>query len=61
VTDDERRKVAGQAEDRRAAELLGGLLGKTDTATVVLSGRCGACGYMLPDSPGHVNTCGPTP
>jgi hypothetical protein len=52
-------RIAAGLEDR---EMLTGVLVKTArSGKVVLSGRCGVCGYMLPDSPGHVNTCGPTP
>jgi hypothetical protein len=36
--------------------VLSGLLSEHRTSEVVLSGRCGDCGYML-ESPGHKISC----
>ena len=44
-------------EDVQQATQLAGLLKDTGTPGVVLSGRCGACGYLL-ESAGHAVTCG---
>ena len=41
-------------------KVLGGVMnaaGTADTSAVVLSGRCGECGYLL-TAPGHEITCG---
>jgi hypothetical protein len=38
--------------------VLSGLLSEHRTSEVVLSGRCGECGYLL-ESQGHRISCGP--
>jgi hypothetical protein len=55
VNDDDRE--AERIEDRQLAAQLAGLLREAGTAGVVLSGRCGECGYLL-TSAGHEISCG---
>jgi hypothetical protein len=43
-------------EQKAAAQLAGRTRKPGDDGTVVLSGRCGTCGYLL-GSPGHQVTC----
>ena len=43
-------------EEQRDAAVLAGLLRAPGTSEVVLSGRCGECGYMT-DSSGHEISC----
>ena len=47
--------AASAGED--TTKVLAGLLKPPGGREVVLSGRCGTCGYML-TSPGHRTTCG---
>ena len=48
--------LPGRIEDPAAA-LLAGLLREPGDRGVVLSGRCGTCGYLLGSS-GHQVSCG---
>ena len=43
--------------DLPVTAMLDGVTGDCDTSAVVLSGRCGACGYLRA-SAGHEITCG---
>lgn len=49
--------LPGRIEDAQAVAQLAGLLKGSGTPGVVLSGRCGACGYLL-ESAGHRVSCG---
>jgi hypothetical protein len=48
---------AGPTGDATADGTLKGLLKPRGNRGVVLSGRCGECGYLI-GSPGHKVTCG---
>lgn len=49
--------LPGRIEDPAAAALVAGLLREPGDRGVVLSGRCGTCGYLLGSS-GHQVSCG---
>jgi hypothetical protein len=49
--------LPGRIEDPAAVALLAGLLREPGDRGVVLSGRCGTCGYLLSSS-GHQVSCG---
>ena len=46
-----------EAAASAGTEVLSGLLKPPGGREVVLSGRCGTCGYLL-TSPGHETACG---
>jgi hypothetical protein len=57
MTGGERQEAPEKAGDAALAALLAGLLRDPGDQGVVLSGRCGTCGYLIA-SPNHEMTCG---
>jgi hypothetical protein len=49
--------LPGRIEDPAVAALLAGLLREPGDRGVVLSGRCGTCGYLLGSSGHQVSCC----
>ena len=45
-------------DQHAAAQIAGRVRDGGDDGSVTLTGRCGACGYML-ESPGHALSCTP--